>query len=258
MRYSRYRDTSLVSEINRMAAVGGSIEVDAETAGLLDYADACHRASDGLFDVSSGILRRAWRFDRAELPDAGRVAELLDKVGWDRIRWERPRLAFPVAGMEIDLGGVVKEYAADRAAALCRAAGVGRGMVNLGGDIRIVGPRPDGGPWGIGIQHPRRQGELLAHAPALRGRGRLQRRLRALRRDRRRPLRSHPESEDRLAGAPPRRGQCGGGPRRGGRQRLHHRDAAGGRRPGLAGTLRASPPVGRRARARGRPAGGVT
>jgi thiamine biosynthesis lipoprotein len=159
--YSRYRSDSLLSAINRAAAAGGSISVDEETSGLLTYAATCHRESDGLFDVSSGILRRAWRLDRGELPDPARVEELLEKVGWHRLVWRPPVLAFPVAGMELDLGGVVKEYAADRVAAVCREAGLRHGIVNLGGDIAVVGPRPDGGPWRIGIRHPRRPGEVI-------------------------------------------------------------------------------------------------
>nr|WP_306306195.1 FAD:protein FMN transferase [Methylomonas koyamae] len=63
--------------------------------------------------------------------------------------------------MEIDFGGVVKEYAADRAAALCQAHGIRHGLVNLGGDIKVVGPRADGSPWQIGIRHPHRSGGLL-------------------------------------------------------------------------------------------------
>ncbi|MDD1626006.1 MAG: FAD:protein FMN transferase, partial [Methylococcaceae bacterium] len=61
--YSRYRSTSLLSEINRVAATGGSINVDDETASLLNYAVTCYEQSDGLFDITSGILRRAWKFD---------------------------------------------------------------------------------------------------------------------------------------------------------------------------------------------------
>jgi thiamine biosynthesis lipoprotein len=160
-RYSRYRDDSLLSEINRVAQRGGSIAVDAETASLLDYADACFRASDGAFDVTSGVLRRAWRWGSGQLPDPAQVRTLLEKVGWQKVEWAAPRLGFPVAGIEIDFGGVVKEYAVDRAAALCREAGVRHGLVNLGGDVGIVGPRPDGAPWRIGIRHPRRPGELL-------------------------------------------------------------------------------------------------
>lgn len=159
--YSRYRDDSFLSAINRAAGAGGCISVDEETAGLLNYAAACHEQSDGLFDITSGILRRAWRFDRGELPDEAQIRALLDKVGWRKVRWEPPVLEFSVPGMEIDFGGVVKEYAADRAATLCREGGVHHGFINLGGDIKIIGLRPDGAPWRIGIRHPRRKDALL-------------------------------------------------------------------------------------------------
>ena len=159
-RYSRYRDSSLLSAINRVAAAGGSVDVDAETASLLDYAAACYRESDGLFDITSGLLRRAWRFPRGALPDAAEVDTLRARIGWEKLRWSPPTLAFPLAGMELDLGGVVKEYAADRAATLCRERGIASGMVNLGGDIAIVGPRPDGDAWRIGLAHPRARGEV--------------------------------------------------------------------------------------------------
>ncbi|MBI1180786.1 MAG: FAD:protein FMN transferase [Alphaproteobacteria bacterium] len=154
-RYSRYRDDSILSAINRVAAAGGEVELDDETAGLIDYADACHRQSDGLFDISSGILRRVWNFREGRLPDPQDVRGLLPLVGWDKVAWRRPALGFPRPGMEIDLGGVVKEYAADSVARLCREAGIRHGVVNLGGDIRVIGPRPGGEGWNVGIRHPR-------------------------------------------------------------------------------------------------------
>ncbi|HEY5239664.1 MAG TPA: FAD:protein FMN transferase [Rhizomicrobium sp.] len=169
--YSRYREDSFLSAINRVAASGGAITVDEETAGLLNYADTCHAQSDGLFDISSGILRRAWRFDQNALPDPAQIEALLDRVGWHKLRWQSPVLEFLIPGMEIDFGGVVKEYAADRAAALCREAGVLHGVVNLGGDIKIIGPRADGNAWRIGIRHPRDKeaviGTLMLHEGAL-------------------------------------------------------------------------------------------
>ncbi|MFI3121163.1 MAG: FAD:protein FMN transferase [Methylococcaceae bacterium] len=161
MRYSRYRGDSFLSKINRVAATGGSICVDAETAGLLNYAVACYQQSDGLFDITSGILRRAWRFDLNALPDDEQINALLAKVGWHKLHWQAPLLEFPLPGMEIDFGGIVKEYAVDRAAALCRSAGIQHGIVNLGGDIKIIGPRADGAPWRIGIRHPRRKEAIL-------------------------------------------------------------------------------------------------
>ncbi|HTO06358.1 MAG TPA: FAD:protein FMN transferase, partial [Myxococcota bacterium] len=159
-KYTTYREDSFLAEINRAAASGGCIDVDAETARLLDYADACHRESGGLFDVTAGVLRAAWRCEGGALPDAAELEALRAKVGWHRVAWRAPRLAFPLAGMQIDFGGVVKEYAADRVVALCRAEGVHGGLVNLGGDLAIVGPRPDGEPWRIGVRHPRERDRL--------------------------------------------------------------------------------------------------
>ena len=152
--YSRYRSDSLLSAINRVAATGGSITVDDETAGLLNYAAICCEQSGGLFDITSGILRRAWRFDSGSLPDQAHIQELLEKVGWHKLHWAPPVLEFLIPGMEIDFGGIVKEYAADRAASLCWEAGVRQGLINLGGDIKLIGPRADGSPWLIGIRHP--------------------------------------------------------------------------------------------------------
>lgn len=159
--YSRYRSDSFLSEINRAAAAGGRIRVDDETAGLLNYAATCHAQSDGLFDITSGILRQAWKFDQGKLPDPKFISDLLDKVGWQKLKWNPPFLEFTVAGMEIDFGGVVKEYAADRIAALCWTEGVRHGLINLGGDIKVIGPRADGAPWRIGIRHPQRHDALL-------------------------------------------------------------------------------------------------
>lgn len=159
--YSRYRPNSWLSVVNRIAASGGSVTVDDEAAGLLNYVEACHRESDGLFDITSGVLREAWKFNGDGLPDPDRITALLDRVGWHRLHWEFPVLSFPQPGLELDFGGAVKEYAVDRVAALCWQAEIHHGLVNLGGDIKIIGPHPDGTPWAIGIQHPRRPGEFI-------------------------------------------------------------------------------------------------
>jgi thiamine biosynthesis lipoprotein len=160
-RYSRYREDSLLASINRVAANGGEIAVDEETASLLNYAATCFEQSDGLFDVTSGVLRRVWRFDQGELPDRAKVEALLEKAGWERLHWQPPILSFPAPGLELDFGGIVKEYAVDRTAAACRQAGAHHGIVNLGGDVGVIGPRPDGRPWQVGISHPRQRGTAL-------------------------------------------------------------------------------------------------
>lgn len=155
-KYSRYRDDSVTSAINR-AAGGPPVPIDAETAALLRYADRCHALSDGAFDVTSGVLRRAWDFRRSppSLPAPGTLAAAVELVAWDDVEWSDSAIRLPRPGMELDFGGIGKEYAADRAAAVCADRGVRHGLVNLGGDIRAIGPQPDGAPWRVGIQHPR-------------------------------------------------------------------------------------------------------
>jgi thiamine biosynthesis lipoprotein len=167
-KYSRYRDDSVTTRINR-AAGGGPVAIDAETAGLLAYADACHRTSGGLFDLTSGELRRAWDFKQARLPDQSAVESLLPLVGWKKVERSDTACRLSLPGMELDFGGVGKEYAADRLAGIAASHGLQHALINLGGDIRAVGPRIDASPWRIGIPHPRRPGEVCAELALERG-----------------------------------------------------------------------------------------
>jgi thiamine biosynthesis lipoprotein len=162
--YSRYRPESLLSCINA-AAGGEAVAIDVETQGLLDFADACWKQSGGLFDITSGVLRRAWRFDVPRVPTDEELAPLLALIGWDRVQIG---VRLP-AGMEIDFGGFGKEYASDRAAVHLRDAGITSGMVNLAGDLTILGPQPGGFPWYVGIRHPRKQDALIAKIPVYSG-----------------------------------------------------------------------------------------
>lgn len=168
VKFSRYRDDSIVTRINR-AAGAAPVECDDETASLLAYAGTLYQQSDGLFDITSGVLRRAWDFRAAVLPTPEALAALLPLVGWSRVERDAHRVRLPAAGMEIDFGGFGKEYAADRAAGAMQAAGAVSGFVDLGGDIRALGPQPDGAPWTIAIQHPRRAGATVASIPIARG-----------------------------------------------------------------------------------------
>ena len=162
-KYSRYRDDSVTTRINR-AAGGEAVSIDAETAALLTYADQCHRISRGRFDLTSGALRRAWDFRRTppRIPDAATIKAATALIGWNRVEWDERSVRLPDAGMEIDFGGIGKEYAADRAATVCAEHGIEHGLVNLGGDVRATGPQPDGAPWRVGIRHPRREGAAIA------------------------------------------------------------------------------------------------
>ena len=155
-KFSRYRPDNIVHRINH--AGGASVGVDEETAGLLDFAASCYEMSGGLFDITSGALRRAWTFDGGtQVPDEGTLRALLQQLGWDKVRWDGAAITMP-GGMEIDLGGFGKEYAVDRVSALVQAELPCATLINFGGDLVASGPRREGRSWSVGIEDPDRPG----------------------------------------------------------------------------------------------------
>ena len=165
-KYSRYRP-SVVTEINETA--GQAVEVDEETADLIGYSMVCYTLSEGLIDITSGALRRAWKFDGSgTVPTELQVREALRHVGWKRVIWNRPILRLQ-AGMEIDFGGIGKEYAVDRALALAEAHTRAPVLVNFGGDLRVSGPRRDGTPWYVAIEDVDRTGNAAGLLELSRG-----------------------------------------------------------------------------------------
>jgi FAD:protein FMN transferase len=150
-KFSRYRDDSVVARIHQQR--GTATALDAETASLMDFAQQCFEMSDGLFDITSGILRRAWKFDGSDrVPDPTRVEELLPFVGFGKLQWQSPALLLP-EGMEVDFGGIGKEYAVDRAYDVIATRCPQPFLVNFGGDLRANKPPPHG-PWQVGIERP--------------------------------------------------------------------------------------------------------
>jgi len=150
-KYSRYRGDSVIGWIHRHR--GSKLAVDAETASLLDFAARCLELTDGLFDVTSGVLREVWTFDGSDrVPSQSDVARLLPFVGFAQLRWERPYLTLP-AGMELDFGGFGKEYAVDRAFALLAQRQSSPFLINFGGDLR-ANCAPPRGAWQVGIERP--------------------------------------------------------------------------------------------------------
>lgn len=160
-KFSRYLRDNLVYQINH--SEGRPIEVDDETALLIDYAATCYTMSDGMFDITSGVLRRVWTFDgSSRVPSRNAVRKCLGHVGWWRVKWEKPALTLPV-GMEIDFGGIGKEYAVDRAAALIGSRTQSSYVVNFGGDLFTAGLRRGSRTWTIGIDDPDRTGNAALY-----------------------------------------------------------------------------------------------
>ncbi len=166
-RYTRFREDSVIGRIN--AAAGDWVAVDEEMERLLDYAEACWQASDGTFDVTSGPLRAVWHRDMEALPDKAALTSVLTNVGWRKVQRRPGAVRLPHAGMALDFGGIVKEYAADAVAGLAQRLGIRHGIVDLGGDLKIIGPHLDGSGWDIGITDPWRAGAALAHIQLVQG-----------------------------------------------------------------------------------------
>lgn len=161
-RYSRYRDDSLISEINRRAGSGAKTPIDKETVALLQYAEQCYRESGGLFDVTSGVLRQLWHLNQTELPLKNQIQAVLPLIGWEKVQWDTQSVYLPRVGMQLDFGGIVKEYAADAVAGLLHQQGIHNGIIELGGDIKVVGPLPDGQGWPVAIRDPRQPDNVIA------------------------------------------------------------------------------------------------
>lgn len=157
VKFSRYREGSVVSEINRNAG-RTPVAVDRETEQLVLFALDLAGVTGGRFDPTVGVLRRVWDFHTRRIPTAAEIEELLPLVDASAVSVQDGTAFLRRAGMELDLGGVGKEYAVDRAAAILAGEGIAAAVVDFAGDVRTLGMRGDGRPWTIGVVDPEDRG----------------------------------------------------------------------------------------------------
>ena len=151
-KYSRYKPTSVCSAINQSR--GKAIAIDQETYLLLNFADTCYQLSEGVFDITSGVLRQVWQFDGSDnIPSVDAVKKIIANMGWHKVSFDEQQIVMP-ENMEIDFGGIGKEYAVDRAMIIANEFTDLPVLVNLGGDLAANKPRKDNVPWQVGIEHP--------------------------------------------------------------------------------------------------------
>jgi thiamine biosynthesis lipoprotein len=167
-KFSRYRDDNIVARINN--SEGNAVVVDEETANLLDFATALHRLSEGRFDITSGVLRRVWTFDGgSRVPSQSAIDAILNLVGWHKVEWCKPTIKLQ-SGMQIDFGGIGKEYAVDSACAIVESIAPGLScLVNFGGDVAVRHLRRDSRPWRVGVERVDQKGTATDMVNLLRG-----------------------------------------------------------------------------------------
>jgi len=156
-KFSRYRTDNIIFSINNSHAK--PVELDEETGSLIEYSQLCYQLSDGLFDITSGVLRRAWIFDGSDnIPDQHSIDCLLPFVGWPKVIWQKPFLILP-EGMEIDVGGIGKEYAVDKVLHLLMTQTDVPLLINFGGDLAVSGAQKNQQAWQVGIETPDKNAE---------------------------------------------------------------------------------------------------
>ena len=149
-KFSRYAEGNIVSKINNSR--GLTIKLDEETGRLIDFAYQCYELSDGLFDISSGVLRSVWKFDGSDnVPNQSMIDPILERIGLNKVNWKPPCITLP-EGMELDFGGIGKEYAVDRCLQVADSLIKLPILINFGGDLACNGPRKNDKPWQVGIE----------------------------------------------------------------------------------------------------------
>ncbi len=147
-KFSRYKNDNILFQINH--SNGEAVTIDEETSRLLDFANELFEISDGLFDVTSGVLRQCWKFDGSgNVPTKKQIKKIVKNIGWQKVSREKGSVVLPES-MEIDLGGLGKEYAVDRCVQIVRQKTRQSVLVNFGGDLAMTTPRNSKTFWSVG------------------------------------------------------------------------------------------------------------
>jgi FAD:protein FMN transferase len=152
---NHYSPDSEITRINRNAGIS-EVKVSHDILKLLEKALYVSENTEGAFDITIGPVIALYDFHKKIRPDDGMIKKTLSLVNYRDIIINRDRstVLLKRKGMLIDLGGIAKGYAADKAAETLKKQGVGSGLVAVAGDIKAFGLKPDGKPWKIGIRNP--------------------------------------------------------------------------------------------------------
>ena len=161
----RYNADSQISKINQMAGIS-PVAVDRDLVKMVNDSIAISQKMDGAFDISIGSLTELWGVGHKGdfVPTQEEIDQVLPLVNYRLIQVdaEKGTVYLPKAGMKLDLGGVAKDYAINKAVEILKAQGIKSALVNAGGDIQVIGNKPDGTPWRIGVQDPRNTDGVIA------------------------------------------------------------------------------------------------
>lgn len=164
---STYKPQSQLSRVNARAAQA-PVQVDRELFEVIRASLEFSRLTGGAFDVTYASVGYMYDFREHRRPSEQQIEKALPGVNWRNLRLDPKALTvrFERAGMRIDLGGIAKGYAVDRAIGLLQQRGIEHALVTAGGDSRIIGDR-FGRPWIVGIRHPDDPGRVITRIPLI-------------------------------------------------------------------------------------------
>ena len=162
---STYKPSSQLSQVNARGA-REAVKVDRELFDVIRASLEFSKLTGGAFDVTYASVGHLYDYRARQRPTDAQISQALPGVNWRNVRLDPAALTvkFDRPGMRIDLGGIAKGYAVDRAIALLQARGIAHAVVSAGGDSRIIGDR-FGRPWIVGIRHPDDPGRLITRIP---------------------------------------------------------------------------------------------
>lgn len=149
---------STKSEVAQIALSAGvkPVKVSPETLAIISHALEYAERTGGAFDITLAPVLEEYSFLNKIRPGKRLLEEKLALVDWRKVEVnaDAGTVYLPEPAMKIDLGGIAKGYITDRAGDILRSHGIQFGLVNSGGDIKFLGPKPDGTPWRVGIKNP--------------------------------------------------------------------------------------------------------
>lgn len=156
---STYKEDSEISILNRE----GKAQVSEETLEVIEDAIKFSNLTDGAFDITCRPLINLWKRAKKEekVPTEEEIEEAISLVDYQRIILEANQIRLEKKGMQIDLGGIAKGYAVDKAIEALKKNGIKRALVNAGGDLYALGTDRQGEKWQIGVQDPREEDKII-------------------------------------------------------------------------------------------------
>ncbi len=170
--FSRSLQDSEINLINRSAGIEPAA-VSHEMLYVVSQANYYAQLSEGAFDPTIAPLIDLWGFlgQAYRVPSEAEILTALPLVNYSLVQIDNSRqsIYLPEKKMALELGGIAKGYIIDRALDILTAAGVEHAFINAGGDIGLLGSKPGGSPWQIGVRHPREENKIIAVLPVTHG-----------------------------------------------------------------------------------------